>query len=274
MQILLACLALVAMGLTMAVLWAAWRRRMAMRRAQVRQQSFPAAWRALLEDRVGLYRRLPPPLRKVLHAHMLEFLDGKHFEGCGGLAMTEEIRLTIASLACVPLLGRTGPVYPELSSILVYPAAFAAPNREGFEGEELEEFELDGESWDIGAVVLAWDSIRREAPRKFHARNVVLHEFAHQLAREEGFADGSALMEGRSGPSRALRHEFELLQQRSARGITGLIDEYAATDPAEFFAVLTEVFFGQPRRLHQRHRQIYEAFQAYYGVNPLEWDDS
>ncbi len=272
MEIIIACLTIVAIALAAIAMVAAWRRKTDAHRTCVRLQAFPEPWQAMLEENVGIYKRLPKPLRNMLHQHILEFLDDKHFEGCAGIKISDEMRLTIAALACIPLLGRSGPIYPDLSSILIYPGAFVPP--ETRESDELfdDESELDGESWDIGAVILAWDSILQEAPRRFHPRNVILHEFAHQLARQEGFADGYDFLDTDSGPGKTLRQEFQHLQQRSRRGITGFIDDYAATNPAEFFAVLTELFFGNPTQLHLRHPRIYEAFRTFYRVHPMEWE--
>ncbi len=249
-----------------------WKQRQDAWRGAVRQSEFPTQWIVIMEREVGLFRRMPEPLRQELYPHVQEFMHFKRFEGCGDLELTEEMRLIVATLACILVLRRPSPVYPELCSILLYPGAFIAPEREEPDMETIdEEDEMDGESWDIGAVVLAWDAVWREAPRRQSAKNVVLHEFAHQLARHEGLDEA---LEGDMPETEAAQdfhQELEKLRRRCERGITGIIDEYGTTDPGEFFAVLTEVFFGQPKKLWQRHRRLYDIMQGYYRVNPLEW---
>lgn len=253
-------------------------RRQRDRRAQVRRRPFPPAWRDLLETDVALYRVLPEALKDPLHAHILEFLAYKRFEGCGGLALPEEAPLVVAALACMLVLQRPSPVYPGLCSVLLYPKGFRAPRpmleEDGYFEEEDSEDELDGESWDTGAVVLSWHTVRKQAHRANSPENVVLHEFAHQLAYQEGFADGTGLLTEDSGPRGVFLREYERLQRRAERGRSGVIDEYGASDPAEFFAVISEAFFGQPRRLQLRHGELYEALRQFYGLDPLAWEDA
>src|SRR5438093_72382 len=94
-----------------------WRLRQG-RRQRLRTAPFPPAWRAILERNVELYRHLPAALQEELQGHMQVFLAEKRFEGCGGLELTDEIRVTIAAQACVLLLNRRTDYYPRLFSIL------------------------------------------------------------------------------------------------------------------------------------------------------------
>src|SRR3954469_14108429 len=95
--------------------WQAWRR------AAGASRPFPPAWRAILRRRVPLYRRLPPHLQQQLRRHLLVFLAEKPFVGCGGLKITDDIRVTVAAQACLLRLQREGPLFPDLRQILVYP---------------------------------------------------------------------------------------------------------------------------------------------------------
>ena len=114
--------------------------------------------------------------------------------------ITDEIRLTIAAQACMLLLHRKTDIYPLLQSILVYPHAFVAPLKErGPGGVVIEDFEeRDGESWDIGALVLSWDDVLESVADDHDGYNVVFHEFAHQLDDESGIADGAPPLPERS----------------------------------------------------------------------------
>src|SRR5262249_15835037 len=124
------------------------------------------------------------------------FIAEKNFEGCGGLSMTDEIRVTIAAYACILLLHREHDYFPRLHSILVYPDSYIAksirrgPDNTYIEGDEVR----CGESWRTGAVVLSWNHVRRHAWEVGEGRNVALHEFAHQLDTEEGRANGTPLL--------------------------------------------------------------------------------
>jgi Mlc titration factor MtfA (ptsG expression regulator) len=104
--------------------------------------------------------------------------------------------------------------------------------------------------------------------------NVVIHEFAHQLDQERGRANGAPWLGRREAYARwatVLDAEYRALQQRLARGEPGVIDAYAATDPAEFFAVVSEHFFEQPGLLAAAHPALYGELVQCYRTDPLNW---
>lgn len=247
------------------------------RRRRLRRKPFPDAWRALLEKNVALYRRLPPEDRDELHGHVQVFLAEKHFEGCAGVRITDEIRVTIAAQACILLLHRPTDYYPSLTSILVYPHEYFAPVRDrdvsGIVTEELED--RLGESWSDGVVVLAWDEVRAGAADLDDGRNLVFHEFAHQLDGEDGDEpDGVVPLPQPSRVkawARILGREYVRLQRETARGRSTLLDAYGATSPSEFFAVATELFFEKPVPFKARHPELYEELKAYYRQDPVRY---
>src|SRR5713101_2612581 len=96
------------------------------RRERLRKEPFPSVWRAILERNLAFFRRLSDEDRKELLGHVHVFLAEKHFEGSGGLELTDEIRVTIAAQACLLLLHRKTDYYPELTSIIVYPTGYTA----------------------------------------------------------------------------------------------------------------------------------------------------
>ena len=101
------------------------------RRRRLRAQPFPPAWRSIITDNLSIFRRLPPEDQIELLGHVQVSLREKHFEGCGGLVLTDEIRVTIATQACILLLHRETDYYPKLTSVLVYPAGFTLPMKRG-----------------------------------------------------------------------------------------------------------------------------------------------
>ena len=264
--------------------WQAWRR------AAWAARPFPSAWRAILRRHVPLYRRLPPHLQQQLRRHVQVFLAEKPFIGCGGLAVTDEIRVTVAAHACLLRLNRGGPLFPELRQILVYPGAFLVDRVQAAPGGVLREERrvLAGESWSRGQVILSWQDVLDGARIVDDGHNVVLHEFAHQLDQEAGAANGAPRQ---AGPELArwaavMNAEFDALQARlrarAAAAAWGgadevappeLINAYGATHPAEFFAVVTEVFFEQAGALAQRHPALFAVLRDFYRVDPREWAD-
>jgi len=133
------------------------------RRRKIREGTFPEEWIAILETNLGVYRLLAPEDQRELQEHVMVFLAEKRFEGCGGLEIDDEIRVTIAGQACLLLLHREPAYYPSLKTILVYPSSYLAKNP--YDADE--KSHRLGESWQYGPVVLAWDSSRRGGKNAF-----------------------------------------------------------------------------------------------------------
>ena len=164
------------------------------RRERLRRQPFPDAWRKYLEDSVPLYRALPAADRGELHGNVQILLAEKHFEGAGGLDVTEPMRLAVAAQASVLLLHRETDYFSKLASIVLYPVEYAVreevPSDNGL--IEVVDESRAGESWQIGALVLSWEDVL--ADLEDETQNVVLHEFAHQLDAEDGALNGAPIL--------------------------------------------------------------------------------
>ena len=233
----------------------------------------PENWLHVIRKNVPLYNRLPDSLKEQLHGLVNVFLAEKDFEGCGGLKINDEIKVTIAAQACMLLLNRKTSYFKKLHTILVYPHTYVAKTKSsnGVITVDGRSIRL-GESWQYGPVVLAWDSVTGGTSNITDAGNVVLHEFAHQLDQEDGAADGAPILEHRSSYqiwARVLSGEYEALRNR--RGPRSVIDDYGATNPAEFFAVATETFFEKPKQLKKKHPELYDELKNYYKLDPAEW---
>lgn len=246
-------------------------------RPLVSRREFPVEWETILKRNFPLLDDLPSADRTELHKHIQVFLAEKHFEGCAGLEITDEMRVTIAAQACILLLHRKTDCYPALQSILVYPHAYFAEHHErdgsGVVTESIEN--RLGEAWPHGSVVLSWDNVRNDATDIRDGHNVVFHEFAHQLDFEDGRkADGSVVMPRRSmytAWARILGSEFRQLRRDAERGLPTVLDQYGTKDPAEFFAVATEAFFTKPAALKNKHPALYDELKLYYQQDPAEW---
>lgn len=252
------------------------------RRARIKAAPFPPKWRSILESRVPYYRLLPPRDRAELEGHIAVFLAEKRFEGLQGQEITDEVRLTIAAQACILLLHRDTDYYPGLKSILVYPRRYLATGKSVGPGGIVTESTgvRLGESWHgvlstrgPGPVVLSWDDVRAGAADPRDGANVVFHEFAHQLDGESGSVEGAPLLERGSlyaTWARVFSAEFEKLRIDLAWDRSTLLGGYAATSPAEFFAVATEFFFERPAALRARHPALYAQLAAFYRQDPAQ----
>lgn len=152
------------------------------RRRKIRSRPFPRAWLEILERNVAHYHRLTPEDQAELREHIQVFLDEKTFEGRGGLEIDDEIRVIIASQACLLLLHRDTDYYPTLRSIVVYLHHYFSTETRRLPGGVMAEGVQGrpGESWYRGPVIIAWDEVRRKAHDHNDGHNVISHEFAHQ----------------------------------------------------------------------------------------------
>ena len=250
-------------------LWAAWRR------ARLTAAPFPSAWRAILRRRMPLYRRLPPPLQRRLQRHVQVLLGTVPFIGCRGQVITDEVRVLVAAQASLLLLGRPAGRFGGLRQVLVYPAPFVV-ERARSDGTVLhdERQVLVGESWQLGQLILSWPDVLAGAADPDDGRNVVIHEFAHQLDQESGHANGAPYLGRRdayAGWSATLGSVYAELREAVERGEETLIDPYGASDPGEFFAVVSELFFERPQALGRAHPELYAELAAYYRCDPAAW---
>jgi MtfA peptidase len=248
------------------------------RRERVRAQPFPAAWREILDRRVPYYRRLPYHLRRQLEQHIQVFIAEKSFAGCAGQEITDEVRVTIAAQACLLILNRKPDYFPKLEQVLVYPGAFIVERIQADAGNPLLQSyaaqTLSGESWTHGRVVVSWEDALAGAAIPDDGRNVVIHEFAHQLDQEKGYANGAPWLGSRHRYprwSQVLGEEYARLQQSTFTGEPSLFDAYGATNPAEFFAVISEAFFERPREMALLHPALYGELCNLYRVDPASW---
>jgi len=239
---------------------------------QLPTDPIPDAWPGIVENSVSLARGLSSEERERLLRLVQVFLTDKHFEGCGGLTLTEEMKVTIAAEACLLLLHLEGPCYPTLRTVLVYPHGFVPKFARSPRTGEIERppARLIGESWGDGVVVISWDDAVRGARNPDDGDNVVLHEFAHQLDAEDGVSDGAPIL-----PPSALRtwgsvlsQEYERLRQDAADDRRSALDAYGATNKAEFFAVATESFFEKPVEPERDHAALYGQLREFYRQDP------
>jgi len=243
------------------------------RRARLRAQPFAAAWRRILRRRVPAVAHLPADLQRRLKRHIQVFIAEKAFIGCQGQAITDEVRVTVAAQACLLLLGHArSDYYPRLRQILVYPETFVT-SRERPLGNGLvqqQRLSMSGESWSQGQVILSWSDVLAGAADPADGHNVVLHEFAHQVDQDTGMADGRPWRPDLGSRRRwagVMDAAFERLRLQPSE----VIDSYGASDPAEFFAVVTELFFERPQALAAEAPAVYRELAGLYRVDPLAW---
>jgi len=246
------------------------------RRRRLLAEPPPPEWHRWIAAHVPAYLRLPSDLRKRVLGLTRIFVHEKRFVGCNGLEVTDEMRSVIGFQASLLVANRPGVpeqnLYDELVSILVYPAAFLVheTHHHGYGLVTTGRRALSGQAWEARRMILSWDDIQHP----HEAGNVVLHEFAHYLDMENDSMDGAPELQNAPAYARwsqAFWEEYHRLHADLAAGRPTLLDPYAATEPAEFFAVVTEVFFERPVDLLAQHPGLYEQLKAYYRLDPASW---
>jgi Mlc titration factor MtfA (ptsG expression regulator) len=253
------------------------------RRERLFNKPISDEWQRMLSQNVPYTRKLPAELQEKLRGFTNVFIHEKTFEGCAGLELTDEIKITIAGQACILLLGLEdlSSFYDGLRSVLVYPETYVAKVKDHHNGYVVEEGfqQRHGEAWSRGHVVLAWDEVKKGGANMHDGRNLVFHEFAHLIDYDYG-----ATAEVESGNDSGfwswgswgsiIDQEYNKLLRALRRNQRTLIDEYGATNLAEFFAVVTENFFERPTELRQQHPELYNQLAEFYHQEPAKYISS
>jgi Mlc titration factor MtfA (ptsG expression regulator) len=276
-----------------------WRHRRIVRRHPIPD----ALWHAVA-NRLPFLARLNAGEWRRLRELTTLFLAKKEMYGAADLQLTDEMRLSIAMQACLPILNLGIAAYAGWVGIIIYPGGFVAPRVHTDAAGVVHEWhdELSGEAWARGPVVLSWQDAQPDAHRSALGGNVVIHEFAHKLdmlhkpdadgfplvhsnmnAREWGdvlersYADfhraverGEVQLESQSESESGSqsRRDFEPLRPLDRQGNALPFDPYGAQDQVEFFAVMSEAFFVTPRALREHYPALYRQFEKFYRQSP------
>jgi Mlc titration factor MtfA (ptsG expression regulator) len=268
--IVLALIGLIVTGILVHPLLVKWRQN------RLKLLPFPPLWQSIINQNLPVYSCLSADEQRRLQGHIKVFVTEKQFIGCKGLPVTEEMKITIAAVACLLLLNEQGRYFSKLRSILVYPSTYIVREK-SYQGNYIIEESLVarlGESWTNDQVVLSWEQIERDTINWQDGHNVILHEFAHQLDQEDGKDEGVPILPKNLEYSiwaKVMGQEYQQLCHEVERKFNTVIDGYGATNPAEFFAVATETFFEKPEGLLEKHPSLYRLLQRYYQLNPLQW---
>ena len=245
------------------------------RRRKILDEPFPARWEKLLRERVGHYVRLSPTEQNTMRDAVQILIAEKNWEGCGGLFLNEEIKVTIAAQASLPILACDHDYYSRVDSILVYPTAFATPNPEDdWEDDELSDDGKEGMAVYRGPVLLSWDVVKEEAQEPSCGHSVVVHEFMHQIDYLDYDVNGAPPIKDRELAKRwqlvmgtaFVRHQKQLKATEET-----FLTEQAGDSETEFFADAAEAFFCDPVGLKEEYAEVYDVFAAYFKLEPVRW---
>jgi MtfA peptidase len=241
------------------------------RRRALRRAPFPDEWRRLLDANVVHWRVLGPADRALLEDMIVRLLVDKRWEAARGFELTDEIQVTIAAQAALLVLGIGYEAYRGVGTIIVHPTTLALT---GERAGPVAGTRTDGPLAVLGVahydgpVIIAWDSARAGARHPERGHNVVYHEFAHKIDMLDGIVDGTPPLERREQLRRwvdVCTAEYDALRNGTDDGLLG---RYATVNPAEFFAVATEVFFDLPIALETAKPDLYGVLRDFYRQDP------
>ena len=245
------------------------------RRRHILEHPFPPEWERSLERNVGAYHLLRDDERQRLKQLVQVLIAEKKWEGCCGLELTDEVRVTVAGQACLLILGRDHDLFGRVVSILIYPTAFLPPERplgtfEVADAPVEPAAALDGQFVSGQTVLLSWDATLQGGRDPRDGQNVVLHEFAHAIDFLDGTPDGAPPLDSSSQREAWVRicsAAFAALGEASAAGRQTVLDIYGAESPAEFFAVATEAFFERSHELAREEPDLYGVLSKFYNLD-------
>lgn len=231
---------------------------------------FDEAWRPLLEREFVHWTLLRPAELARMESLVARFVAGTRFEAARGFTLTEDIEVLIAAQASMLLLGLELDEYPTLTSVIVHPSTVRLRGEHGVGGSLRSSAPrlLSGQAHYRGPVVLSWAAARRGARHPAGGQNVVYHEFAHQLDMLDGITDGTPPF----GDDEAARQRWVDVCTTAYDSVRAagspVLRPYAGTNPAEFFAVATEVFFNRPLELREHEPALYAELGGFYRQDP------
>lgn len=246
--------------------WKRWRRQRILRESAIDEET----WREVAGHYAFLDRLSPPELSRLKELTIL-FLDAKHINAAGGLELDCKMRLGIAVQACILILNLDLDYYKGWVEIIVYPDAFI-PEREYTDEAgvlHVTREPLAGEAWLRGPVILSYADVARAG--ESDGVNVIIHEFAHKLDMLNGGANGYPPLHRGMSPetwTQVFEQAYKDCCARVEREEETSIDPYASENPAEFFAVLSEMFFEEPEVIKNDYPKVFEQLRLFYRQDP------
>jgi Mlc titration factor MtfA (ptsG expression regulator) len=245
-------------------------------RRKLLAQPLPQAWREMLDRNVAVYALLPPHQQRQLEQAIQVIVAERSFVGCGGLDITDEIKVTIAAQAALLVLGEPGYFFDRVQTIFVHRRPQHTRMVHDLAGARLveEDVPIEGQLLEQGEIRLVWKDVLYGGRDPADGNNVVLHELAHHLDRLDGEIDGVPPLPKRGQHDRWVRvfdRDLAQLRRDLDEGNEVFLHEEAADSRSELFAYATECYFEQPHDLGELHPELFGCLLEFYRTDPREW---
>lgn len=250
--------------------WFSDRRRRKLMKAKPKQQ-----WIYWIANNVWYWHVINDQQRERLLGLVQIFVAEKNFEGCDGLKITDEIRVTIAAAACILLVAFEDTYcYDKARTILVYPRPMVQRNLHKVGGVVDPDSYVAGMATQSGTIILSWRDVLRDCRDEQSFNNVVVHEFAHHVDGIDGYMEGIPPLpteELRQRWHELAKQELTNLRNAVATHSSTVLDPYGAENLAELFAVATESYYCDGLTLFQQHRELYDMLAILYRIQTKDW---
>ena len=244
------------------LIYYAWRRR-SRRRRWVIAQPFPDSWLAALNTHVAYFRVLDDTQRSRFKQLMQVFVDEVAITGIR-TDVDETTRALVAASAVIPIFGFDDWEYAGLGEVLIYPRAYNEEyDTDGATDERI--LGMVGAGHLSGVMILSKPDLISGFDNATDKRNVGIHEFSHLVDKADGAIDGIAA----TIPHDVIKPWIDWVgrELRNDAVVQTHINNYAYTNEAEYFAVLSEYFFESPAVLQKKNPQLYQMLEKIYRQN-------
>lgn len=232
-------------------------------------------WEYWIADNVWHWHVINQAQRRRLLGLVNVFIHEKNIEGCDGLQITDQIRVTIAAAACILLVAFDDLYcFDKAQTILVYPRPMVQRNLNRSGGTVDPGAFVSGLATQGGTIVLSWRDVLRDCRDEQSVNNVVVHEFAHHVDGIDGYMEGIPPLpteELRQQWHQLAKRELENLRQAVAMQLPTVLDPYGCENLAEFFAVASEAFYCDGLNLFEHHPEIYQMLAILYRIESKSW---
>ncbi len=224
------------------------------------------AQKMLLTQHIDFYNNLSDTNKLYFEDKVEKFLDAVHIEGVG-LEVNDVDCLMVASSAVIPIFAFKDWSYRNVTNVLLYPDTFDEEYQ--FEGEGRNIEGMVGSGYMNGQMILSRSALQKGFSKNSGAQNTGIHEFVHLLDKVDGATDGIPEL---MLPHDSVKPWVRMMHQEIRKIEDGKsdINPYAATNEAEFFAVVSEYFFEKPDKLQARHPELYELLSKAFGQDPAK----
>ena len=254
----------IAIIITIVICYSLFQRR---RKRELTQVILDDKQKELLAQHIDYYNNLSADDKAYFIDKVEQFLDAVRIEGVG-LQVNDTDRLMVASSAVIPIFKFKDWTYRNVTNVLLYPDTFDKDYQ--FEDSNQRNIMgMVGSGYMNGQMILSRAALQKGFSKNNGKQNTGIHEFVHLLDKADGATDGI--------PEGFLPHEYikpwvQMMHQEISQMQAGHsdIDPYAATNEAEFFAVVSEYFFEKPDQLQAKHPELYDLLSKTFGQDPAK----